>query len=91
MVAGTDAVEELLDNLTTRPVEGAAPETVIVAVDGNVPAIVVGDKVSPVITGGFTVRFADTDVVPFLPVTVETFWEETPADEMVNVTDNWPL
>ncbi len=77
VVAPTTADEELLDSLTTRPLEGAGLETVIVPLEATVPATVVGASVNPIIVGGLTVIVPVADTNPFLPVMVTTDFEET--------------
>jgi hypothetical protein len=84
-VAGTvaDVLPEV--RATDCPALAAGPLSVTVAVDGFPPTTDAGFSVTPVTTGGLTVRVAVCDTVPVLPVTVTVVADATPTVVAVNV------
>jgi len=74
-VIETGVVTELseLESFTTKPPEGAGPESVTVPVEEPLPVTELGLTFTLRRTGGFTVKVALCETVPSFPVIVATF------------------
>ncbi len=83
--AGTVALVELLDRVTTRPPVGAAEPMVAVPVLEAPPATLVGETVMLVRAGGVMVRVAVADVLLALAVMVAVVFAATGVVDTVKV------
>lgn len=84
-VAGTVALIELDETLTTMPLEPAFPLTLTLPDELVPPTTVAGEMMNPAKVAGFSVRFAVNDVVASVAVSVSVTIMSTPTVPIGNV------
>ena len=84
-IVGTVALVPVADSETLRPLEGAMAFKVTVAVDGDPPVTLAGDKVTVAGTGARIERIADAVLAPSAAEMVADVFVATAEVETINV------